>query len=222
MKTKKFVRTIGLAGLVFVFVLNGCKKNDDEITISGRIYDNGFGQYLQGVTVRLSGNGVQNGVYSPEFITLETVTSDASGNFSFTRKKDKTDSFRITVTKDQYFTTTHEFSSSVFSSADTYSKEIQVDPQGYLTIRLHNAFPSDNDDQVVFYFTNSGLDCYDCCTNIPHTGTGPAFDTTFTCCFYGNRNIAFMRSVTKDQQTNLYIDTLFCPAFTTTTYDIPY
>jgi hypothetical protein len=222
MKAHCNLRFFMLGFFYFAIFAAGCKKHEDEITISGRIYDNGFSQYLSGATVKLSGNGVQNGIYSPEFVTLETLITDAGGNFVFKRNKDRSDSFRITVTKDSYFTENYEFSSSVFSSSLTYNLEIKVEPQGQIQVHLYNAYPSDNDDKVVYYFANSDLDCMNCCTNVPHIGLGPAYDTTFTCSFYGNRKIVFLRSVTKDQQTNLYLDSLFCPAFSTETYDIPY
>jgi len=207
------------AGLM---LLTSCKKDKNEIIISGKILDSGFGNYLVGATVKLSGNGIQNGIYSPDFVELETITTDAGGNFSFTRTKDRSDSFRITVTKNEYFSEVHEFSSTVFSASSEYVKEIQIKPSGYLQIHFYNAYPSDDDDQVVFYFSNAGQNCPDCCTNTPHTGYGPAFDTTFTCRFYGNQKICFLRSVTKNQHTNVYLDSLFCPAFETTTYQIPY
>lgn len=205
-----------------MMLLSACNKDKDEITISGRVFDSGMGEYLSGATVKLSGNGIQAGIYTPEFVELETVTTDAGGNFSFVRKKDRSDSFRITAVKNQYFSEVHEFSSSVFSSSQSYSKEIQLAPEGFIEIHLFNAYPSDEDDKVVFYFTNSGLNCPDCCTNAPHNGIGPAFDTTFTCRFYGNKKIVFMRSVTKNQYTELFFDSLYCPVFTTAQYSIPY
>jgi len=203
-------------------VLSSCKKNKDEITITGRVFDQGFGNYLEGATVKLSGNGIQNGIYTPDYVQLESVTTDASGNFKFTRKKDRTDSFRITVVKSDYFSEEHIFSSNVFNSSNEYNQEISVKPAGLVQVHLYNAYPSDENDKVVFYFSNSNLSCFDCCTNIPSTGNGPAFDTTFTCKFLGNKNICFLRSVTKDQHTNVYLDSLFCPAFQTTTYHIAY
>ncbi len=223
MNSNNFFSCINISGLIlFLFLLSACNKDKDEITISGRVYDSGLDQYLSGATVKLSANGVQSGIYTPDFVVLETTTTDSDGRFSFVRKKDRSDSFRITALKNQYFTEIHEFSSSVFASSVSYSKELEMNPEGFIELRVYNAYPSDEDDQIIFYFTNSDLNCIDCCTNTPHTGMGPAFDTTFTCRFYGNKKIVFMRSVIKDQHTDIYFDSLFCPVFTTEQYTIPY
>jgi len=217
----KFVQQ-ALLMFIFSFFLVACNKNKDEITISGRIFDAKSGQFLSGATVRLSGNGVQSGVYSPDFVHIDTKTTDSDGGFTFTLKKDRSDSFRIAVSKDMYFQEVVEFSSAVFYDADQYDKEILLKPAGFIELRVRNAFPDDWDDKIVFYFSNSDLNCSDCCTNTPHTGNGPMFDSTFICRFYGDNKIVFLRSVTKNQQTNVYFDSLYCPMFTTASYEITY
>jgi hypothetical protein len=219
--TDKFLKHFFL--IIFSsFLLSACNKKKDEITISGRIFDDSSGQFVSGATVRLSGNGVQSGVYSPDFVHIDTKTTDNDGVFSFTLKKDRSDGFRIAVTKDMYFQEVHEFSSAVFYDADEYDKQIHLKPAGFIQLRVRNAFPDDWDDKIVFYFSNSDLNCSDCCTNTPHTGNGPTFDSTFTCRFYGDTKIVFLRSVTKNQQTNVYFDSLFCPVFSTASYEITY
>lgn len=223
MKKIQFSLCLNIVGVFFFLsLLSACNKNRDDITISGRVYDSAMGQYLSGATVKLSANGIQSGIYTPDFVELETATTDADGRFSFVRKKDRSDSFRITAIKNQYFSEVHEFSSSVFATSETYTKDLQLNPEGFIELRVFNAYPSDEDDKIIFYFSNSGLNCIDCCTNTPHTGTGPAFDTTFTCRFLGNKKIVFMRSVTKDQHTDIYFDSLFCPVFSTAQYSFPY
>jgi hypothetical protein len=208
--------------ILAVFVLTSCKKNKDEIEISGRVFDSSNNQYLADAKVKLGGNGVQSGVYTPGFTDIASVQTDANGNFSFTVKKDKSDSFRLTVSKDQYFPQVFEFSSAVFSQSSTFTKDIEMPATGTLQVRIRNAYPDDYDDKIVFYFSNSDLVCLECCTNTHRTGNGPTFDTTITCKFYGNSNIVLLRSVTKNQQTNVYFDSLYCPSFSTAEYEILY
>jgi len=204
------------------FVLTSCKKNKDDIEISGRVFDSSNNQYLADAKVKLGGNGIQSGVYTPGFTDIASVQTDANGNFSFTVKKDKSDSYRLTVSKDQYFPQVFEFSSAVFSQSTTFTKDIEMPAAGTLQVRIRNAYPDDFDDKIVFYFSNSDLSCIECCTNIHRTGNGPAFDSTITCKFYGNKKIVLLRSVTKNQQTNVFFDSLYCPAFSTAAYEILY
>ena len=211
-----------LSFIFAAFLFTACNKNKDEITISGRIFDPDLNKYVSGAVVKLSGNGIQSGVYTPGYSEIERMTTSEDGSFSFTLKKSTHDGFRLTVTKDNYFTQTHDFSASVFYEASEYEKEVLFRPSGTLEIHLYNAYPSDEDDKVVFYFSNADLTCSGCCINSPLTGNGPAFDTTFSCKFYGNQNVLFLRSVTKNQHTNLFFDSLFCPAFSTATYHIEY
>lgn len=206
--------------MLLVFV--SCKKKETELTISGTVYDPDLQQYVSSATVVLSGNGMQSGVYVPSFTQIATTTTDATGKFSFAFVREKADNYRLVVKKDMYFEKTIEFSASVFDQSPDYVEEVELRPSGFVQIHLKNAYPSDNDDLVVFYFTNCVEDCIDCCLNTPRNGYGPAFDTTFTCRFYGNKKINFLWSVTKDQQTDVYTDSLYCPAFDTQYYEILY
>jgi len=207
---------------LLILLLVSCKKKDTEVSISGRVYDPDLKEYVASATVVLSGNGLQAGVYVPGFARIATTTTDASGNFSFPLTRDKVDKYRLQINKDMYFENTIEFSATVFDNSTKYEKEVSLRPSGFVQIHLKNAYPSDDDDFVVFYFTNCAEDCIDCCVKTPRNGYGPAFDTTFTCRFYGNRKINFLRSVTKDLHTNVFADSLFCKAFETQYYEVLY
>jgi hypothetical protein len=207
---------------LLVLLVISCRKRETDVNISGRVYDPDLQQYIASATVILSGNGLQSGVYVPGFSHIATTTTDASGNFSFTFVRDKADMYRLVFKKDMYFEKTIEFSAAVFDSSSEHLENVQLRPSGLIQVHLKNAYPSDDDDLVVFYFTNCVEECIDCCLNTPRNGYGPAFDTTFTCRFYGNKKINFLRSVTKDQQTNVFADSLFCPAFDTQVHEILY
>ncbi len=209
--------------IIFLFFFSSCKKKENKITISGTIYEEVSNQRISGAKVKLSGTGIVLGVYSSVFVDIETVLSDAGGNFSFSLEKEPTDIYKITVTKQQYFTEKQEISSSVFATTNHYSRDIKIKPEGYIKIHLYNSYPFDDNDTIIYYFTNThGIECFDCCTNATHIGLGPYYDTIFNCKFYGNQHIFFIRTVIKNKVSNTYIDSLYCQPFDTVFYAFPY
>jgi hypothetical protein len=221
-KIGTFLIAVTVMFSTIVFSTSACKKKKVMLKISGHVYDSDLNQNVAGANVILSGNGLEGGVYSPGFKTINTTVTDANGYYEFSFEKDQSDTYRVFLSKNQYFSITEEFSSSRFDSSVEIALDLELRPAGYVKIHLKNEYPSDDDDQIIFSFTNTAETCLECCNGTPRTGNGPAFDTTFTCMFYGNNKIHFMRSVTKDQHTNVYADSLYCPAFATETYEILY
>jgi hypothetical protein len=198
-----------------------CKK-DNNLIIKGKVYDPNLKKYLSEVNIILKGNGVVSGVYTQGFQQIASVVTDIDGCFSVEIEKDRSDKFILIFSKDSYFSKEYEFSASVFNINNTFEKDFEIMPLGYVNVHLYNEYPFDSEDKVVYYFTNTQEECMDCCVNNSSIGMGEVYDTNFTCKFYGNSYIYFARSVTKDSNTNVYIDSLYCKAFSTETYDIPY
>jgi hypothetical protein len=208
--------------LIIILSIGSCKKNTDYLKINGSIYNPANQSHISNVDINLFAKGVSSGVYSAGFNQIATTTSNQQGFYEILIPKEKSDLYRLHVHKPEYFTKTIEFSANVFTQQNTYVQNIELHSSGYIQLRIVNAYPFDEEDVVVFYFTNTNEVCIDCCSNSSNKGLGPQFDTTIVCKFYGDSYVHFLRSVKKNNQTNIYTDSLFCPAFSVSEYVIQY
>lgn len=220
---KNIFRKILFVFFIFsITVLLSCKKKETELKLFGTVYDSSQSSALSGVKVVLSGKSLTGGVFNPFYNDVGYATTDEKGNFEISFKNERSDSYRISVLKENYFSQIIEISGKEFESKPSYEKNFSIKPAGYITLRVKNIFPDSYSDQIIFYFSNANEFCEDCCSNLPYTGIGPLYDTTFTCKFYGNEIARIFYSVTKDNKTFVYNDTIWCPAFTTVNHTIEY
>lgn len=212
---------------IFVFIIllslsYSCKKKETELKIYGKVYESNQSSPLNNVKIVLSGKSLTSGVYNPFYNDIASATTDVNGNFEIKFKNQRSESYRVSILKENYFSKLIEFSGKEFEVKPEFEKNFNLIPVGFINLRVKNVFPDSFDDKIIFYFSNSNEICEDCCSNIPYTGIGPLFDTTFTCKFYGNETARIFYSVTKDNKTFVYNDTVWCPAFTTVSHTIEY
>lgn len=207
--------------LIVLVLFTSCKKTD-YIKINGYVFDKSDQSDIDKANVTLFAKGIASGVYSSGFRQIAKTTSNPDGYYEMNIPKEKSDSYKLIAHKDDYFSKQIEFSANVFDNQSFYEQNLELYSSGYIQLRLINKYPYDENDLIVFYFTNADEVCADCCSKTPYQGIGEMFDTTIVCKFYGNMNIHFVRNVKKDKQTNIYTDSLYCPAFSLAEYTIEY
>ncbi|MDR0802586.1 carboxypeptidase regulatory-like domain-containing protein [Fluviicola sp.] len=141
--------------ILVLFSSNSCKKKNLSYQIKGIIYDSTFNMPMAGAQIIIKATSTTNQAGT----TLATLTTDASGNYTYELKREKYQSITISVSKDNYFsdgtTVTLEDLSLDKDNAfnfDLYAKS---------WVKLH--FTSDG-TKIIKYFKQSGKNgCTECC-----------------------------------------------------------
>lgn len=218
-----FLRIVFIVACLFsLTTFSSCKKNDAELKIFGTIYDVKQNNPMSGVKIILSGKSISGGVYTPFYKDIGSFTTDANGKFEFKFKNEKSESYRISVIKENYFSQLIEISGKELEVKPSYEKNFNLRSAGYIQLNVKNIYPDSETDEIIYYFSNASEDCEDCCSNVPYKGKGPLYDTTFTCKFFGDEYARIFYSVTKDNKTFVYFDSIWCSAFNTVNHNIQY
>ena len=211
----KFLLISFLAVLFF-----SCKKNEPiTFTISGNVKDINNNN-LSGTTVTLKIQEISGGTFSQNFNILETKTTDASGNYSFTFDKSNASGYRIEVNKANYYTQTTTINPDDLSSEVANNYNYALNSMAWLKVRLYN---SNYADEVTYQMTQGAFDCgANCCNGLPVEMNGYGFDTTFYCQNDGGHDITCKAIWVKNGQSNTVNKTEYLTPFDTTEIEFIY
>lgn len=221
MKYKLFSKSL-IALVLLSFLLSFCKKDKNIITISGTVYDPNTKAYVQGAHVTVSASKITSGFYNSNYTDIASITTDASGVFSFEFEQDKTAGYRFYVYKDKYFDCTTDVNDADIVPGTTYSPTFNIYPEAYIKLHVKNNTPFSNDDFIGYSYSSGVVQCLGCCTNTTFKGYGTAYDTILKCKTYGNQDVKINWHVDKFNQDIAYSDTIYTTAFDTTFYQILY
>ncbi len=147
-------KIIPLLGILAFFAANSCKKKDLTYQIKGTIYDSSFNSPLAGAQVVISASSSGSALS-----TLTTLTTDASGNYSYELKRDKYQSITIAVTKSNYFSDGSTTTLDNLSLEDDNAFNYNMYARSW--VRLH--FVSDGTKVIKYYKQGGKNGCAECC-----------------------------------------------------------
>ncbi len=208
--------------VILLLLLASCAKKDRIITISGNVYDPALKKNIEGAEIKVKAAKVQGGVYNPSYVEIASTRSDPSGNYSVDVKVEKFAGYRFAVSKDQYFDVEKDAGTEEVEAGSTYKADFNIYPVAEINLKVKNTQPQGNDDEIKYRFKNIEAACHSCCNNTTVTGTGPTYSADKTCEVRGEKNIIIEWVVSKKGNQHLYSDTIYTPAFKTTTYKIDY
>lgn len=142
-------------GILFLITGSACKKKNLKYVIKGTVYDASYNAPLAGATVIISTTSTNNTTLTQK----ATLTTDASGNYSYELDREKLKSVVITVSKTNYFgeETTTTLDHLSIENDNTFNYSIYAKSW----VRLH--FVS-NGTKTVKYFRTAGKNgCEECC-----------------------------------------------------------
>ncbi|WP_343604684.1 hypothetical protein [Fluviicola sp.] len=147
--------------ITFLFALlvligsNSCKKKDLSYQIKGTVYDYSLSAPLSGAQVVIKATSTTNSTGT----TLATLTTDASGNYSYELKREKYQSIIISITKDNYFSDGATATLEDLSLDDDNAFNFGMYAKSW--VKLH--FVSDG-TKIIKYFKQVGKNgCTECC-----------------------------------------------------------
>ncbi len=182
--------------------------------IEGNVNDDTFNSSLSGASVSIYTFPLGGTLGTKE----TTLTTDASGGFSYDLEREKYEKIEIVVEKENYFTYTDVIPFSNLSTEETNEFSYDLTAKAWTRFVIYNQQPLQSDE---FKILKDGgkEDCPECCSN-GYTFYYGAVDTVVYCPNDGNRYMKFYYWVNGNESNG--VDSVYNTPFDTTTYEFTY
>ena len=221
-KLKNMVKYSFLILLTTILLFSNCKKDTKVYTISGNISNKQTGENINGVKVSLAAKMIKDGVYNPSFINLKDAYTDNNGNYSMEINEAQVSDYRFQIYKETYFDYEETVKVDDLQSSSTFTKNFTIVKESWIELKVKNTTPHDNDDKIVYRFTNIDVTGNQCCSNQTNTGIGAEYNESHTCKVQSNDWIYLKWTVVKNGGQHVYEDSLFTEPGQTTIYSLNY
>ncbi len=209
--------------LALILLFPSCKKDDiSSLSIAGKVRDGRNNGGLSGVEVNFEEKILEGGAFNSSFQTAAQGTTDGSGNYNLEFERKNAVEYQIEFSKNGYFPRSFEINPENVSLDETYTKNAVLNARAEVELQLLNQNPINNQDEIRFRYLNASFDDCFCCNNDFIVLQGMNVDSTKNCEIHGDFLIKYVYEVTKNDTTITTVDSLFCPAFTTTQILINY
>lgn len=171
-KSNRFI--LGLfVSLAFIF--GACRKKEAiDIVLKGTINDASTNSPLSYANIQL----YKLPLGELNFVLVEQAQLSASGEYSFTFKRDKFEKVKLVVDKSMYFTLNEEIQLSSLSVEDENVRNYATTAKSWVRIVINNQNPTDNDQlDITKKVGKSG--CEECCPNEKISFYGPANESIY-------------------------------------------
>ena len=88
--------------------IQSCNKGPINLTIKGKVTDPNTGIGVANVLVELDVQELSGGTFSSGFKNIASMTTDASGNYSFTFERRNAAAYKLVLSEPTYFGTDRE------------------------------------------------------------------------------------------------------------------
>lgn len=208
--------------IISLLVISSCKKDARTFLIKGNLYDPQQEIVVESAEVQLLGSKIESGIYNTNYVILNSVTTNSSGEYSMEITDEMVSGYRYYISKDGYFDIYKDIETETLEKNDEFTKDFSLYSKATIKLEVKNTQPFNNDDEIRYRFKNVSGNCRDCCNNLFVTGNGPLYNETKECYVKGNKYIKLEWIVSKAGGTNSYTDSVYCPSFQETTYKIHY
>ncbi len=171
--------------ILVLAVFSACKKGKADFTLKGTVTDTTFATGLDGATVSLYEN--EAGSTGTSLIGTSTLGSD--GAYSFTFPRNQAESYRIEITKANYFAIEDLIPFSALSVENDNIYDYGTTAKAWVALRFTNQNGQATD--VLQYLRQSGkTGCDECCVGGDQFIYGDV-DTTIYCINDGNETYSY-------------------------------
>ncbi|CAG5079107.1 hypothetical protein [Parvicella tangerina] len=192
-----------------------CNKKKDPIRFEFEIITEDYytGDPLSDVEVSCFTKGVNGGTYNNTFQLEASEFTNHSGIALFNVEYGGLEVIKLTFDKASYFQQTSEYNPDTFSTNEVNTIRIPLKKKGHISIRIMNAFPISEFDEITFNSLNA--DCNECVKFNSLNLQGTAIDTTLSGGIVANRYFKYQYIVTKSGSSTNFLDSTYCDADTT-------
>jgi len=215
-----FIFKTGIVSILMAILIFSCKKEESDIVVSGNVVDPQNGSVIAGAHVYLDGKILSGGIYNDNYSEIASTTTDASGHFELKTPWQVVSEYRIRVFKNNYFDNQSIVAAESIPKGGTYTNSFSLLPAAWVRLNINNVVGY-NTDEIMYKYAQTPQSCMDCCTNQFLTGSGN-YHAIYKCKAVGNKYNKFYWTVKRNDIINPFSDSVYCPAFDTTTLNISY
>lgn len=211
-----------LVAFVVIMLVN-CRKDNEafDLSMSGTLIDGSTNSALSGATVILKSQQITNGTWSGTFSEISRATTNANGEYTLQFKQANVVEYEISFVKDLYYTQVENINPERVTPEEAYVYDTELKPQAWLSIRVENVSPFDDQDDLTYNLAKS-YDCPGCCTGSAKSFIGTDVDATNVCPIIGGVQVTLNWVITKNGSRGIHSDQFTAIPFDTTRYIIQY
>lgn len=200
-----------LLGVSLLF--SSCNKKTEGlgIFITGKIVDPYSGEVVPDVQVVISENRIDNGAYSSSYYPVDTVYSDANGQYQIEVIKKNTVAYQMDFSKDGFYPTTFREEIDYFSTSEENEIDIDLFTKSTVHFNFVNVGTTSESDTFIFNKRSGKTDCGECCPNGITEYTGANIDEDYFCAVNGGSFLVYEYTLATSDQNGFYRDSVFCP-----------
>ncbi len=203
---------------LFLFIFSSCKKKELIYEFSGTIKDISSKNEINSVKLSFYQKKFNQTALNENFIYIGETKTNGQGNYTFSFKREKILEVKIILEHQNYYQKEVIILSDDLSPNKVNFFDSFLYPKAWLKLNIKSTPPHAN-KQLNLYKHNIKEDCLDCCVNGLTSYIGET-NTSVVCPVNG-------RSKTKISWGEVTIsssfsDSIYCPSFDTTSFDIQY
>ena len=198
----------------------GCRKPGTDCVLALSVRDAGEDvehPLVPGIDAEFKQQIVSGGVLTSAFVPVDEQTTDAAGACDLVFAKENALVYRLDLKAENWFSRQIEWNPDDFLPGDTVRFSTDMMPRATLRVHLEAGLLTGNDDVLQFRTLHVPGE-YPTCSNEWRTFNGStAADTAWVCDMEGGATVAYTWMVTRDGETNWYLDSLVAERFEETT-----
>ena len=212
-----------LVAILLSTVLVSCKKKERvDIEINGNITDKSNSAGVSGASVTLQVQEIQSGTFNSGFNIIEKVNTSSNGSYNFVFERRNASAYRLLVSASGYFSDETDINPDALNLNETNTRDIQLTPESWLKINIHNTNPFDANDLVSFQITSGAYNCGNACCNGDEIQLGGDVDTTIYCLNSGGHDLTLQGVSVKNGSPTSFTKTVYMTPMDTSTIQIDY
>lgn len=205
--------------LVLGLAVAGCDKKTDVFMFDCTVYDERTDAPVVGANIIMSAQRTDGG-FNPNFETVGTATTDASGHFYIEVDKEVFYAYRVDVSSADHFTETFGINPDDVPFSKAYEQTFVVEPKAWVATHLVNQNASQT---ATFAVVADNGNCMECCSSGNTIVQGSNMDSVFVCPVYGEQQVNIAGNyVDENGGVHQIAETAYVTAFDTTTVTVVY
>lgn len=208
-----------LALLGIAMVITGCDEKTDVFMFDCVVYDERVDIPVENANVNLLVQRASGG-FNPNFESIGTATTDASGRFYIEVDKEVFYAYRLEVSHPDHFDESFSINPDDVPFSTAYEETFVIDPKAWVATHLINQNASQT---ATFAVVADNGNCSQCCSGGNTIVQGSNVDSVFICPVYGEQQINIAGNYVDENGSVFQIaETAYVTAFDTTTVTVTY
>ncbi|MFZ9054308.1 MAG: hypothetical protein ACO2ZL_00765 [Flavobacteriales bacterium] len=179
------------------------------------------GEPVSGIDFELERRVLENGVLNGNYQWVGSETTESNGRAEFHFKRVNALDYQLKLVSSDWFNRSDFIHPDAFITQTEVSTQVEATPRGTVHIRLVNAFPFDEADQIQFRTLNIPGE-YLTCSNAWESHTGEAVQVERTCDVEADRYLPYLYVVTRNNESIETLDSIWVPRGVLTELEILY